>query len=146
MPYNLIKRIIIYVELGDMMQKEKIMKILFFITILIMLFSFTAVAYATTDPTENPGDYKPNIEGRQQDIALRNRAGEILGAINVIGVISSVLTLMLIGIKYMLGSIEEKAEYKKTATTYIIGAILVFSATTIPNILYRIGLGIRNIN
>ena len=67
----------------------------------------------------------------------------ILGAINVFGVIVSVITLMIIGMKYMFGSIEEKAEYKKTATMYIIGAVLVFSVTTIPNILYKIGSSIQ---
>ena len=39
----------------------------------------------------------------------------------------------------MFGSIEEKAEYKKTATIYLVGAILVMGGTTIPNILYKIG-------
>ena len=42
----------------------------------------------------------------------------------------------------MIGSVEEKAEYKKTMTTYLIGAILVFSVTTIPNILYQIAQSI----
>ena len=39
----------------------------------------------------------------------------------------------------MFGSVEEKAEYKNTAFMYILGAILIFSVTTIPNILYKIG-------
>ena len=86
------------------------------------------------------------VGGGANSKKLEDKAEKILGFIQVIGTVVSVVGLMAIGIKYMLGSIEEKAEYKKTATTYIIGAILVFSATTIPNILYRIGLGIRNIN
>ena len=70
---------------------------------------------------------------------LEKKAGVILGVVNVAGIIISVITIMLIGIKYMFGSIEEKAEYKKTATIYLIGAILVMGGTTIPNILYQIG-------
>lgn len=37
----------------------------------------------------------------------------------------------------MLGSIEEKAQYKKTLLPYLIGAIFVFGATTIPGIVYK---------
>ena len=62
---------------------------------------------------------------------------------NLVGVIVSVITLMVLGIKYMFGSIEEKAEYKKTAIYYIIGAVLIFSGTTVPNILYIITTGLK---
>ena len=42
----------------------------------------------------------------------------------------------------MLGSVEEKAEYKQTIIPYLIGAALVFSGTTIPQILYQISKNI----
>ena len=42
----------------------------------------------------------------------------------------------------MLGSIEEKAEYKKTMIYYMLGALLLFSATTLPNILYKLTSGL----
>ena len=38
---------------------------------------------------------------------------------------------MIVGIKYMLCSVEEKAEYKKTAIAYLIGALLIFATTGI---------------
>lgn len=53
----------------------------------------------------------------------------IFGIVRVIGIILSVGTLMLLGIKYMLGSVEEKAEYKKSFGIYILGATLVFAVT-----------------
>lgn len=49
----------------------------------------------------------------------------------MIGTITSVLALIIIGIKYMVGSVEEKAEYKKTMKPYLIGAVMVFSITNI---------------
>ena len=39
-------------------------------------------------------------------------------------------------IKYMMGSAEEKAEYKKTLMPYVIGAGLVFAASSIAQIVY----------
>ena len=83
-----------------------------------------------------------NQQKKIEEEELEQKAEIILGVVNIVGVIISVVTLMIIGIKYMIGSVEEKAEYKKTMTTYLIGAILVFSVTTIPNILYQIAQSI----
>ena len=38
-----------------------------------------------------------------------------------------VIVLIVIGIKYMVGSASERAEYKKTMLPYIIGAVIFFS-------------------
>lgn len=73
---------------------------------------------------------------------LKQKTGNVLGIVQVIGSVVSVIILMAIGIKYMLGSVEEKAEYKKTLMSYLIGAALVFSGTTIPQILYQISKNI----
>ena len=37
----------------------------------------------------------------------------------------------------MMGSAEEKAEYKKTLLPYVIGAALVFAASTIATVVYN---------
>ena len=73
---------------------------------------------------------------------LKQKTGNVLGIVQVIGSVVSVIILMAIGIKYMLGNVEEKAEYKKTLMPYLIGAALVFSGTTIPQILYQISKNI----
>ena len=43
-----------------------------------------------------------------------------------------------IGIKYILGSVEEKAEYKQTLKPYLIGAILVFGISNVLSIVQNI--------
>lgn len=73
---------------------------------------------------------------------LKEKTENVLGIVQVIGSVVSVIMLMAIGIKYMLGSVEEKAEYKQTLIPYLIGAALVFSGTTIPQILYQISKNI----
>ena len=84
--------------------------------------------------TINPNDYKP--EELDADDSTINMANKIIGAFQAIGSIVSVLALVIIGIKYMMGSVEEKAEYKKTLMYYIIGAILVFAISNISALLY----------
>ena len=105
----------------------------------IIMLSFNSITYALSvsdgDAAVNPGNYKP--EKGDGEEALSEKTGVILGIINVIGVLTSVITLICLGIRYMFGSVEEKADYKKTFGMYLIGAFLVFSITTIPNILYQ---------
>lgn len=83
----------------------------------------------------NVKDYKPSdLEETQVAINMGNK---IIGAFQAIGSIVSVMALVVIGIKYMISSVEEKAEYKQTMIYYITGAILVFSISNISAILYK---------
>ncbi len=67
---------------------------------------------------------------------LEKKANMILGYIRNIGIILSVIILIVIGIKYMMGSVEEKANYKQTLLPYLIGAVLVFTGSLIPQLIY----------
>ena len=118
------------------MQNNKKIKLVILFISFIMLVSLNKMIYAAADPITNPDSYKPTAS--TSETKLQKKAGKILGVVNVVGVIVSVVTLVCIGIRYLIGSVEEKAEYKKTEINYLIGAILVFSVTTIPNILYTI--------
>ena len=80
--------------------------------------------------------YKPNDDS-SLSTKINNKAEVIIGNIRAIGTLVSVGALIVIGIKYMLGSVEEKAEYKKTMIPYLIGAFLVFGITVVPTIIYN---------
>ena len=121
--------------------KNKIIKIILLVAIILATFNNYYVQ-AMVNPLENPDRYKPTYDNPTGETALVDMVGGILGVINTIGVVVATITLMIIGIKYMAGSVEEKAEYKKTIMIYVIGAILTFSVTTIPNIIYNIAIKI----
>ena len=42
----------------------------------------------------------------------------------------------------MMGSVEEKATYKKTLLPFIIGAAFIFAASTIANIVYNVAINL----
>lgn len=79
----------------------------------------------------NPSD-NPNMD------ELTERTGKTLGVIQTVGTVLSVIILIVVGIKYMMGTVEEKAEYKKTFMFYIIGIFLLFTGTLLPKIIYDI--------
>ena len=45
----------------------------------------------------------------------------------------------------MLGSVEEKAQYKETLGPYFLGAVLVFGITNVLSIVYNIAISLNNI-
>lgn len=87
----------------------------------------------------NPGYYKPgSADSVSGATRLKNIGNTIIGFIQIIATILSVIILAIMGIKYMTGSIEEKAEYKKSMFPYVIGVIIVFSITTLLGIIANI--------
>ncbi len=66
----------------------------------------------------------------------------IIGIITTVGVVVAVIILLVLGIKYMMGSASEKAEYKKTMIPYLIGAILIFGASAITKVVVGLGSSI----
>ena len=102
--------------------------------LIIMLLTSTAIFAAAT-----PEQITERITiGGSETRQVEGIGNKILGIVRVIGIIASVGTLMALGIKYMMGSVEEKAEYKKSFKAYIIGAVLVFSIATIGSKVYEI--------
>lgn len=109
----------------------KTMKILTFIaTILLVISLGTSTIFALT-----PSQVQPTDPGTND---IQTLGGKILGILQTVGIVLSVIILVILGIKYMMGSPEEKAEYKKTMIPYLVGAVLIFLAPTIANTVYTL--------
>ncbi len=84
------------------------------------------------NPTFNPKDYDPKDYDQAKNAdKLSSIGNDIIGFLQIMGAIISVAVLSVLGIKYMFGSVEEKAAYKKTMAPYLVGAIMVFAITSI---------------
>ena len=79
------------------------------------------------------GRYKPSQE--IQSGAFTERAGLILGYIQVVGMIVAVIGIAIIGLKYMFSSVEGKAEYKKTMMPYIVGCFMLMGTSIVIGII-----------
>lgn len=114
---------------------KKVIKIIVSIILFIIAISTTINVKAVMDP-DDIGKYyiKDELTGEED---LKRFGNKALGIIQTVGVVLSVLILIIVGIKYMVGSAEQRAEYKKSLLPYVIGAIILFSVTTIANIVYQ---------
>ena len=116
------------------MSKKTIKILSAVITMMVVVMTFAVPAFAT-DYT--PGSFKGNTTGVNGLENLTNTGDKIIGVIQVVGMIISVVILMVLGIKYMMGSAEEKASYKKTMIPYLVGALLLFAASAIADMVYK---------
>ena len=110
----------------------KTMKILTTIATILLIVSMGAsVVYGLT-----PGQMQGNSSATGTK-EVQTFGENIMGVINVAGVVIAVIILMILGIKYMMGSAEEKAEYKKSMMPYVIGAALIFAASALAQVIYN---------
>ena len=84
----------------------------------------------------NLDDYNPKtISGYNQ---VAQKAGGVLNVIQVIGIVLSIIVLIILGIKYLLGSVEQKAEFKHTMIPYLIGVAILFIGSFLPAFIYNL--------
>ena len=120
------------------MKKWSIVMILL-IVVQIMFVINTCKAADVLNPEDwNPKDKEGQIVSAGDDQQFINKVEVILSTIRNVGIVVSVGALMIIGIKFMTGSIAEKAEYKQVMPGYIIGAILVFTVSVLPDLIFNI--------
>ena len=71
--------------------------------------------------------------------SLKNASSSIYNILLICGMIVAVLIGAILGIKFMIGSVEEKAEIKAALVPFVIGCIVVFWAFGIWKILVTVG-------
>ena len=117
---------------------KKIIIITIFLLIILMVINLNTICYAAEGESgliTNTEDYKPSV---RTDGDFTSILFSVVGVIRTIGVMVGVISLMIIGFRALVGSAEEKAEYKKVMPGYIIGIILVVAITLIPEIIYNL--------
>ena len=103
--------------------------------------------YQNFDDVLTDTDFYTNISDITSTDAdkVEKATGKVLSVITNIGMVLSALMLAILGVKYMIGSVEEKAEYKKDLMPYLVGATLLFSICIVVKILQMFGNQINNI-
>ena len=108
---------------------------------LLLIFTFNTYAMAV-DAEDIAGQLTGTPSGAQDSVT--NIGNQIIGVITTVGVVVAVVVLLVLGIKYMMGSASEKAEYKKTMIPYLVGAILIFGASAITKVVVSLGTSFNN--
>lgn len=114
---------------------KKSIKVISILLIALMMIAIVTPVFATDGGAFRPSQVDTNKVGEEAN-SIKDVGNSITSIIRVVGTIIAVAILIVLGIKYMMGSAEEKAEYKKTLFPYIVGAVLIFAASSLADIVY----------
>ena len=125
-------------------KKTKII-VTFVLMLLVMFVMFQIVSEATyseqmgTLLTESDSYTDPtNTVDKVNSIA-----STLLTAIRVAGVTVAIVMLMVVAMKYMTAAPGEKADIKKSAIQYIVGAIVLFGVVGILEIISKFSSAVK---
>lgn len=110
-------------------KKETAIKILAaMLTILMLTVCMQATVFATDymDPKTIQAQDTTGAAKKAQTVA-----GSILAIVQVIAVATAIIMLIVLAIKYISSAPNDKAEIKKHAVIYVVGAVLLFGASGI---------------
>ena len=114
-----------------MKKSKKTGKIIFLIICILTLFSniFVDASVVSQFSGEITG-YATNAQTSAIKIL-----SSILDIIRTIGAAVAVIILIVIACKYIIASAGDRADIKKYATTYVIGALILFGASGITSLI-----------
>ena len=113
---------------------KKAYKVLSVLMIVVMLAFACTTVFAAVNPDSITAE-----KGTNADDAITNIGSTILSVVTSVGIVLAIVIVAIIGVKYIMGSTEEKAEYKKTMIPYLVGAVLVFGASAIGKAVIEMG-------
>ena len=120
---------------------KKVMKgICIVLTVMMFVFAFSSLAFATsTYPDPKDFDTAGNEAGVKEVSAV---IGSVLRIVRTVAVGVAVIMLIVLAIKYISAAPSEKAEIKKSATIYVVGAVLLFAAAGVLQVIQSFALNI----
>lgn len=115
-------------------KKETAIKILAAVlTVLMLTVCMQSTVFAGS---VNPSDIVADTSSSAAESA-KNIAGQILGVVQIIAVAVAVIMLIVLAIKYISSAPNDKAEIKKHAVIYVVGAVLLFGAAGILQVIQQ---------
>lgn len=110
-----------------------------FLIVLILLIAINNIVYADA-VTDSMREWNKGSNSS----AIQKMGGGILAVIQVVGSAVSLITLIILAIKYMSTSTNEKASIKQRLIPYLIGAIIVFGASNILGLIANMANSVLN--
>lgn len=120
------------------MTKSKVMRIISIALIAVFaLMILSQVSFAANN--QSIADMSTTVFTRTDQSgasdAVTNIIGSIINIAQIVGMGVAIIMLIVLAIQYIAAAPEGKAEIKKNSTIYIVGAIILFSAAAILQII-----------
>ena len=119
--------------------KKKLNKILLIAVMLVIICSITSAVLAGTELRDTNPFGHMNTVSIGAETQIKSSMSAIISVVQAVGTSAALIVIVILGIKYMGTSPSERAEIKTHATVYIVGAVLLFGAVGILEIVKVFG-------
>lgn len=122
--------------------KTKILMIILIVVIIVMFFNINVVqADGISDVISGGDSFLQAADGATtiDDGKLQDSSKTIYNILLVLGICVAVVVAAILGIKFMIGSMEEKAQVKEALIPFVVGCVVIFGAFGIWKIFVTIG-------
>lgn len=111
----------------------RIVSILLMVLMVVTMLSMPVLATADVDTTDYSDltQFDNKSKDKQTAGVFQGFIATAINLVQVVGMAVAIIMLIVMAIKYISAAPSEKAEIKKSATIYIVGAIVLFAATGI---------------
>lgn len=122
-----------------MKNKNIIVVVLIFILTMSLWNSYAFASDISSDAKSflEAGGTTPSSSSKS---ATQTAIGDIAGLLTGLGIIVAVIVAAILGIKFMLGTVDEKANIKESIIPYVCGCIVIFGALGI----WKLIIGVLN--
>lgn len=115
------------------MKTSKITKIISLLVIIAAIaLSFNMVFATVTIPEASP----------VTATGFNSTISNVLGVVTIVCYAAAVILLITLGVKWLIAAPEAKADLKKSAIYYVIGAVMVFAAGAIVQVIRNLGTSV----
>ena len=108
-----------------------------YIMFIILLLSVLLIAFSNKSYAEESVNSVIMLDIKNEPI--QKLGGKTLGIIKDIAVACSVVVCAMLGVKYIVGTVEERAEYKKTLLPLLSGILIVTCSIQISEVIWNLG-------
>lgn len=115
--------------------KKIFLRVLPVLMVLMVMFTIAGNFVLANEPIST--DFN-GMTGGNGSAKLNNTAKNIWASVTLILQILAVAAIVFAGVRYMFASADAKADIKKQMIILVLGAVLVFAASTIINIIVNV--------
>ena len=117
----------------DFVMTKKMMKVVAILLAAVLVVAFAGSVFATEEFDISQFKNKGDTSGASNSVT--NIIGALINIIQIVGTGVAIIMLIVLAIKYISAAPGDKAEIKKHAVVYVVGAIVLFAATGILQII-----------
>lgn len=121
---------------GTNMKKHAFKSIFLIIIFMFVLMLCSQGTFATVEKL-NPDEYKTTLETDDASYILK-AGGKVVRLLRIVAAVVTVVAITIIGVRYIVGSVDEKAGYKEIMVPLIVGCVFIAALSAILTLIQSI--------